>query len=76
MRKQSLTLNDVRSRFYSLKALGLNQDEHIIKRWKYPLLWLLWLLKGYKIRSDNWLFYWVDFRGIKYLIKSIMVEKI
>ena len=69
MSKGTLTLNKM-EKIYQ-EASKYDNDEFFIKWWQEPFLWIVFYFKGYIIRSENWLSYWVDFRGVKYLLKSV-----
>lgn len=52
------------------EARMFNSSSMVIPSWKIPLLWAIFPFFGYAITSENWRMYWVDFRGVKYLLKS------
>ncbi len=47
-----------------------DQNKHIIKWWKTPFLWILWLFIGETIELENWKFYKVYFKGTLYMLES------
>lgn len=70
MKKGTLTIETLEKVYQEAKAYGIERDDYVIKKWKEPFLWFLWLFKGYTYTSENWKMYWVDFRGVRYMIKS------
>jgi hypothetical protein len=65
--KPTLTLEELRE----MKKVfdQFDKNDHVIKKWKKPFLWLLWLFKGVIVESEGFKFYILDWMGTRYLLK-------
>lgn len=66
-----LTLNKMKKLYGSVLE---HEGNFTIKWWQEPFLWLIWCVKGYTYTTENLEMYWVEFRGVKYLLKSKEVQ--
>ena len=65
---KKLTLEEIGEVYRAAKTFS---DNMTIKSWKLPFLWVLWLFIGKTIVSGGFEFYLVDWRGIRYILKTI-----
>ena len=68
-KKGTLTLKKMKKLYDSIP-----KDDYVIESWKMPLLWFLYLFIGYTTEFEDWKSYWVDIKGVKYLLKSSKVK--
>lgn len=67
MKKGNLTLKTMKKLYEETLKY---QDDYIIKWWQTPLLWVLYFFIGYSVKTESGIFYWVDFKNVRYLLKT------
>ena len=68
MKKGTLTEKQLNKMYKAAAVFDIKPP--VIASWKTPFLWILWFFIGYSTESENIRMYWLDFRDVKYLLKS------